>query len=141
MSIEINSAVARAMTVLALAWGLAIPHGAAQGDSTTVLTSAVGGVTVKVTTRNMAPDADIWSFAIVLDTHSQDLSDDLLSSAVLITDDGRELKPVAWKGAPPGGHHREGSLEFAAPKPRPKAVELKIRRAGENEPRTFRWQL
>jgi hypothetical protein len=139
MPMKFNSAFARALSVLALAWGLAISHSAAQGESAAVLSNTVGGVTVKVTARNMSPEADVWSFGIVLDTHSQDLSDDLLSSAVLVAD-GRELKPVAWKGAPPGGHHREGLLEFAAPRPQPRVIELKIRRAGENEPRTFRWQ-
>jgi hypothetical protein len=76
----------------------------------------------------------------VLDTHSADLSDDLVQSASLTTDDGRTLKPVRWTGAAPGGHHREGVLAFDVPTPRPALIELRIMRPGESAARTFRWR-
>ena len=101
--------------------------------------NSANGVTVIVT-----PDvgsAASWSFKVVLDTHSQDLSDDLLKSAALIGPDGRRHAPLAWEGAAPGGHHREGVLRFAALTPRPAALELEIRRPNEAAPRLFRWQL
>lgn len=79
-------------------------------------------------------------FSVVLDTHSADLNDDLPQSATLTTSDGRTLKPLGWTGAAPGGHHREGVLTFEIPAPRPTAVELRIARPGESEPRSFRWQ-
>lgn len=101
--------------------------------------STVGGVTVKITPRNIAADAQAWVFAVVLDTHSQELADDLLQTTVLVTEDGRELKPSAWKGAAAGGHHREGTLEFAAAAPAPRAFELRMRRPGEAQPRVFRF--
>lgn len=137
----VNPAV-RILAATAVAWGLAftVAPAAAQAPGATQSTSA-SGVTVKVTARNTGAEAGTWEFGVVLDTHSQDLSDDLLKSAVLRTDDGRELAPSAWKGGAAGGHHREGTLEFAAPKPRPKSVELRIQRAGEAEPRSFRWSL
>jgi hypothetical protein len=48
---------------------------------------------------------------------------------------------MAWDGAPPGGHHREGVLRFKPISPQPQAIELQFTRAGEGAPRSFRWQL
>lgn len=78
-------------------------------------------------------------FKVVLETHSQALVDDLTRTATLVTDDGRSLKPTAWSGSGPGGHHREGVLHFAMPEPQPGAFELRISRAGEWKVRVFRW--
>lgn len=110
--------------------------GAAIGSQST----SVQGVTVKATPKSMGLDNPRWEFTLVLDTHSGDLSDDLMATATLITGDGRQFKPVAWIGAAPGGHHREGALEFAVPAPWPSAVELRLERNGEAAPRSFRWQ-
>lgn len=99
------------------------------------------GVTVAVTPRNVAADAKVWEFSVVLDTHSQELSDDLVQNALLVDDKGRSFKPLAWDGAAPGGHHRKGVLRFDPIAPRPQAVELRIRRPGEAKARTFRWEL
>ena len=99
------------------------------------------GVTVAVTPQNMSGDAKTWDFKIVLDTHSQDLSDDLTKSAVLLDGTGAQLAPVGWDGAAPGGHHREGILRFKPVTPQPMAIELRIIRSGEANPRSFRWQL
>jgi hypothetical protein len=99
------------------------------------------GVTVAVTPQNISGDARTWDFKIVLDTHSQDLSDDLTKSAVLLDGAGAQLAPVGWDGAAPGGHHREGVLRFKPVKPKPQSIELQISRVGESTPRSFRWQL
>lgn len=82
------------------------------------------GVTVKVTLKNLASDAGGWEFAIVLDSHSQDLSDDLAKTSLLLDGAGGRSLPTAWDGAPPGGHHREGVLRFGPISPRPKSIEL-----------------
>ncbi len=118
------------------------PAALAQAGTNAMATqsSSERGVTVKVTPTLMGSSDSRWKFAIVLDTHSADLSDDLTQSATLTTDDGRALKPVNWVGAAPGGHHREGVLAFDVPAPRPSAVELRIVRPGESAPRIFRWQ-
>jgi hypothetical protein len=129
-------AAAAAAAVLSLAGLPASGQPARAVQSTTV-----AGVTVKVSPKNLAADAQVWELAVVLDTHSQDLSDDLARTAVLVTDDGRELAPAAWTGAGPGGHHREGVLQFAVPQPAPRAIELRIQRPGESAPRSFRWDL
>lgn len=104
-------------------------------------TSSARGVTVKVTPQNMAGDAKTWNFAIVLDTHSAELNDDLVKSSLLLDSAGGRFTPVAWDGASPGGHHREGVLRFKPVSTQPQSIELQITRAGEDAPRSFRWQL
>ena len=99
------------------------------------------GVTVEATPQNPAADGKSWNFKIVFDTHSQELSDDVLKSAILLDGTGGRYVPVAWEGAGPGGHHREGVLRFQPLSSSPKQIELQIRRPGESAPRSFRWQL
>jgi len=99
------------------------------------------GVTVAVTPQTLASNASTWNFKIVLDTHSADLSDDLVKSAVLLDEKGGRHAPIAWDGAAPGGHHREGVLRFKPIAPQPRSIELQIRRGGEAAPRSFRWQI
>ena len=103
--------------------------------------SSERGVTVAATPQDLSSNAKTWDFKIVLDTHSGDLSDDLLKTAVLLDGTGTQHVPVAWDGAAPGGHHREGVLRFMAVSPQPQAIELRIARPGESGPRSFRWQL
>jgi len=102
--------------------------------------SSQSGVTVKVTPPRSVAGAE-WEFAVVFDTHSQDLKDDLMKSAVLVVDDGAPLAPSAWQGDAPGGHHRKAVLRFKAPAASPAKLELRLQRTGESGPRTFRWQL
>ena len=102
-------------------------------------TSSQSGVTVKVTPRSLAGAE--WEFSIVFDTHSQELKDDLLKSAVLVVDGGAPSAPVGWEGDAPGGHHRKGVLRFKAAASAAANVELRLNRAGESAPRVFRWPL
>ena len=99
------------------------------------------GVTVEVTPRNVARNAPTWEFKIVLDSHTQDLRDDLMKSATLLDAGGVQYAPTVWEGAGPGGHHREGVLKFKPVSPHPQAIELRIHRTGEAAPRLFRWEL
>ncbi|MCW7541441.1 hypothetical protein OOT46_26895 [Aquabacterium sp. A7-Y] len=101
-------------------------------------TTAVQGVTMKVTPQPLASGATEWEFKVSLDAHSGSLDDDLAKTSALVVN-GKEIAPTAWNGAASGGHHREGVLRFPAPAEPPAAVELRIRRAGESEPRVFRW--
>jgi hypothetical protein len=136
----------RGTVLLVAALALAAPPFAALAQTAAAnamptLTSVERGVTVKVTPKAVGAGDSRWEFSLVFDTHSADLSDDVKAVTVLTTADGRTLQPVAWTGAPPGGHHREGVLAFDAPAPRPASIELKINRPGESAPRVFRWQL
>ena len=92
-----------AMTYLAAA--TAIPSVAADLDTQK---SADRGVTVAVTPQNLAGETRTWDFKIVLDTHSADLNDDLVKSSLLLGGASGRYAPVAWDGAPPGGHHPRG---------------------------------
>ena len=125
-----------ALSLYALA---AAPAAQAQARGATD-TSSQGGVNVKVTPKPPAPGATRWDFVVVLETHSQELADDLTQTATLVTDDGRQVKPSAWTGAGPGGHHREGVLSFPAPDPVPGGFELRLSRPGESTVRVLRWK-
>jgi hypothetical protein len=116
----------------------ASPAGAAE---LTTQKSADRGVTVEVTPRNLSAGASTWDFKVVLDTHSGELNDDLVKTATLLDNKGGRHLPVQWEGPGPGGHHREGVLQFRPISPTPQAIELKITRPGEPNPRSFRWQL
>ena len=104
-------------------------------------TSNAAGVSVSVTPKLVAADAPAWEFGIALNTHSQDLSDDLVKNSVLIDSRGARHAPVAWAGSPPGGHHRSGVLRFKGLGAQADAIELQIRRPNEAAPRSFRWKL
>lgn len=99
------------------------------------------GVTVLVKPIDVAADAKSWTFEVVLNTHSQELTDDLTRTAVLIDSAGKQHAALAWDGTAPGGHHRKGVLRFAPISPPPALVELRLHRLGEAAPRSFRWQL
>jgi len=103
-------------------------------------TSSQGGVKITIAPRGFSSEAKTWDFRVVLETHTQDLSDDLSKSSVLIAD-GKQYLPTGWEGAPPGGHHRKGLLRFKAIAPQPKSMELQIRLAGDASPRSFKWML
>ena len=106
-----------------------------------VRSSSAAGVTVKVTPKDVSPQAAVWQFAVALDTHSQDLRDDLAKNAALVDARGGRHPPLAWEGAPPGGHHRTGVLRFKGLGAQAEALVLQIQRPGEQAPRVFRWKL
>ncbi len=104
-------------------------------------TSDAGGVRVVVTPKPVGPNATVWEFEVVMDTHIEPLSADPAQAAVLVDDNGRRYIPLAWQGDPPGGHHRKGTLRFPLPAGKPKAVELQITGVGGPGERMFRWEL
>lgn len=101
--------------------------------------SNLDGVKITVEPRGFPIGAKTWDFAITLETHTRPLDDDLVNAAMLFAD-GKPYRPLAWEGAPPGGHHRKGELRFDVVAPLPKVVELHVRLTGEARPRIFRWQ-
>lgn len=104
--------------------------------------SEIGGVTIAVKPMDVSAKTDTWTFHISLSTHSEDLSDDLVRTAFIVDRAGnKNVVPSGWKGDAPGSHHRKGVLSFKALAPLPKAIELRVQRAGEKAPRLFRWDL
>ena len=104
-------------------------------------TEEEASVTVVVTPLDLSPQSAEWKFDIGLNTHSVELDQDMTKIAVLTDNQGKEYKPVAWDGAAPGGHHREGVLVFKAVSPMPRSVELTIKDIGGIPERSFKWDL
>ena len=103
--------------------------------------SAEGGVAIQVTPIDVGASAQAWTFAVALNTHSQNLADDVAAEAFIVDAAGKPQPAVGWEGDPPGGHHRKGVLRFAPLSPKPALIEVRIQRAGEAEPRAFQWSI
>ena len=104
------------------------------------ITSRKNGVTVDVKPLQFAPGKPA-KFEVRMNTHSVNLSQDMVASSKLKDDQGREYRPVTWQGPPPGGHHRRGVLEFPTLEGSPKSVTLVIRNIGAVPERTFEWKV
>ncbi len=102
-------------------------------------TSQADGVAIQVTPIDVAATASGWKFAVALNTHSQNLADDVATEAFILDAAGKPRRALGWEGDPPGGHHRRGVLSFAPMSPSPALIDLRIQRATETAPRTFRW--
>lgn len=70
-----------------------------------------GSVTIKVKPLNLDQPGEALVFDISMETHSVDLSMDLVTLATLTTDNGLTIQATQWDG-PKGGHHVEGKLTF-----------------------------
>lgn len=79
-------------------------------------------------------------FAVSLNTHSVELGQDLAKVSTLTDDLGNKYAPSAWKGSPPGGHHRSGTLAFPALNPKASKVTLVISGIGGVN-RSFTWKV
>lgn len=101
----------------------------------------VNGLTVTVAPKEISQNAPIWVFAITLDTHSGDLSQDIIQAASLIGQNGDEHKSLIWEGDLPGGHHRQGILKFNALKPYPQIIKFKFKGAGGSGETIFIWKI
>ncbi|MFA5825441.1 MAG: hypothetical protein WC825_05655 [Gallionellaceae bacterium] len=97
-------------------------------------------IKLTVVPQNIPKAEKNWDFEVTMESHTQALNDDLTKSAVL-TADGKQYLPVAWEGAPPGGHHRKGLLRFKVIAPMHASMKLQIRLAGDALPRSFEWVL
>lgn len=98
------------------------------------------GVRVTVTPKTLAQNQTA-EFEVSLNTHSVELSQDLTAVAELRDDQGRTYTPSRWDGAPPGGHHRRGTLIFPALKGPVRSVTLIIRDVAKVPERTFNWKV
>lgn len=128
--------ISRTLALLAL---FALSIGAPAAANLAPQSSSQSGVTVKVTPQSLAGAE--WAFELVFDTHTQELKDEPLKSAVLVVDGGAPSAAIDWKGDAPGGHHRKGVLRFKATAAPLANIELRLQRSGEATPRAFRWQV
>ena len=74
-----------------------------------------------------------------MNSHSGDLSQDIVAVSTLKDNQGREYRPTNWQGSPPGGHHRKGVLEFPALDGAPVSITLVIRQIANVPERIFVW--
>lgn len=105
-----------------------------------VQASNAGGVTVKVTPRDLRAGVPSWDFDVTLETHTRPLDQDMAGVAWLVDSQGKSHAPLAWDGDPPGGHHRRGLLRFRPLAGNPATVMLEIRDVGGVAVRNFRWR-
>ncbi len=80
-------------------------------------------------------------FEIRMNTHSGDLSQNLVAVCTLKDSNGREYRPTSWDGSPPGGHHRSGVLEFPELGDAAQSITLVIREVADVPERVFNWSI
>ena len=112
------------------------PPAAANASGLDTRTVSAGEVDIKIEPLQL--DDDGAAFAITLDTHSVELSFDLTADARLEVGATTWLV-TAWVGDGPGGHHREGTLEFEATGPPTGSARLTV--GGLPEPVEATWEL
>lgn len=99
-----------------------------------------GRVVVEVRPTKLDAENSVWEFNVALNTHSVALDQDMAEVSVLRDDRGEEHPAVAWEGDPPGGHHRQGVLRFAALSEPSGSFEIVIRDVANVPERVFRWE-
>lgn len=144
----------RFLTVLAVA-ALALAVASCGGDTKTVAPDTPGGqstqtsvpalatktveagaVTVKI--EPVRIDAAGAEFKVAFDTHSVDLNFDVARNATLTVAD-TPWTGASWSGDGPSGHHRAGTVRFAAAGPAQGAAVLNL--GGLPGPVTATWTL
>jgi hypothetical protein len=122
--------------VILLAWG-PVAAQAPPGEKQSI---PGGGVTVDVTF--LKDRGDTAGFKVVMDTHSVNLDVYQFEEIVRLRDGrGGELAPTAVENPQGSGHHREATVRFAWPEPRPKSLELVVKGVAGVPERLFQWTL
>jgi hypothetical protein len=128
--------------LIVAALGLAGPgrSSAAEAPASAKQSVPGGGVTVDVTFLKERGEAP--TFQVVLDTHSVNLDGYRFEEIVRLRDgQGGELPPAAVEEAKGSGHHREVTVRFAWPEPKPKTLELVVKGVAGVSERAFRWSI
>jgi len=80
-------------------------------------------------------------FEIRLNTHSVELSYDMVQLSSLQDSQGKVYKAMNWKGSSPGGHHRRGVLEFPELQGNLQSIKLIMRDVSDVPARIFEWKI
>ena len=80
-------------------------------------------------------------FDIKMNSHSVNLTSDIVTGSVLKDDTGIVYKALNWDGMPAGGHHRSGTLEFPVLEGNPKSITLIIQGVSDIPERVYKWTL
>ncbi len=99
-----------------------------------------GSVSVAVQPIDLQAGAPA-DFEIAMNTHSVDLSADMLQVVTLRDNTGQEYAPTKWDGPVGGGHHRSGKLEFPALAANVKSITLLVKNIAGIPERTFNWEV
>ena len=123
------------LIIVAVAVGLAVNAGAYEMRS-----NRENRVRVDVKPVQLAPGQPA-KFEVRMNTHSETLGEDIVAVSSLKDNLGRVYQASAWQGSGPGGHHREGVLEFPELEDKPESITLIIRKVADVSERTFEWSV
>lgn len=116
------------------------PRIAGAGESASRAKQSVAGGGVTVDVSFLKERAEGATFQVVLDTHSANLDGYRFEEIVRLRDGrGGEQSPAAVESAKGSGHHREATVRFAWPDPKPGSVELVVKGVAGVPERVFRW--
>jgi hypothetical protein len=141
---KVSMTVTRLVLGILIAGALVVvvPRHAGAGEAPPAAKQSVsgGGVSVDVTFLRQRGEAP--TFQVVLDTHSVNLDGYRFEEIVRLRDgQGSEVAPAAVEGAKGSGHHREATVRFAWPNPKPNSLELVVKGVADVPERVFRWPL
>ena len=124
-----------ALVIVAVAVGLAVDAGAYE-----MRTNKEKRVRVDVKPVQLTPGQPA-KFEVQMNTHSETLEEDMVAVSSLKDNAGRVYQATAWQGSVPGGHHREGVLEFSKLEDNTESITLIIRKVANVPERTFEWSV
>ncbi|CAB1059501.1 hypothetical protein D1BOALGB6SA_4263 [Olavius sp. associated proteobacterium Delta 1] len=124
-----------ALVIVAVAVGLAVDAGAYERKSNREKRVRVDVKPVQLTPGQPA------KFEVQMNTHSETLGEDMVAVSSLKDNLGRIYQATTWQGSGPGGHHREGVLEFPKLADNTESITLIIRKVADVSERTFEWSV
>ncbi len=104
------------------------------------ISSRKNSVNVDVVPVQLASGKQV-KFDVRMSTHSVELGQDMVAVSLLKDSNGQVYRTENWKGSPPGGHHRSGTLEFPVIKGYPGSVTLIIKNIASVPERVFTWKI
>ena len=124
-----------ALVIVAVAVGLAVDAGAYE-----MRTNKEKRVRVDVKPVQLTPGQPA-KFEVQMNTHSETLEEDMVAVSSIKDNAGHVYQATAWQGSEPGGHHREGVLEFPKLEDNTESITLIIRKVANVPERTFEWSV